>query len=191
MNTLPRKTALITSSCFALIALVAASAEAAPPKALLFPPSHYDYLPSFGFSSFNIQGIGERVTSVRRFGLASRLGLESGDTILRLNGHRLNYHGAWNDALHQAVDNGGWVQLTIRDVRSGRIVNRQTFVGDNHVGPITPKFHGSEHVSHGDHHHPHHVGYPSGPITPKSKPNNKGNNNDFNLKIKKIAQLFD
>ena len=64
------------------------------------------------------------------------MGLESGDTILSLNGYRLNYHGSWNDALQHAVyHDGGYVQLRIRDVRTGHVAFRQTYIGDI-CGPI-------------------------------------------------------
>ena len=32
-------------------------------------------------------------------------GLERGDILLRMNGHRLSYHGSWNDALREAMWN--------------------------------------------------------------------------------------
>jgi hypothetical protein len=160
-------------------------ASANEPKALLinpnpgFVPSPNIYLPKFGFNSFNIGGYGERVTFVQWGGLASQLGLESGDTILSMNGFGLTYHGAWNDALYQALLNGGFVQLTIRDVRTGWIVERQTWVGG--YGPVTPKYQvtnygpTTSHIVIGG-------GYPVGPVTtkkminqPKNKLNNLGN----------------
>jgi hypothetical protein len=166
------------------------SANAAQPNALILEPGYDDCLPEFGFSSFNIHGVGDRVTFVRWGGLAAQLGLEPGDLILSMNGFRLTYHGAWNDALQYAVANGGWVQLTVRDVRTGRLAYRQTFVGDGHVvGPITPKIHGGGYPGPVVH-HKHHVGHPVGPITPKSKFNDH-HGNDVNKTIKKIAKLFD
>jgi hypothetical protein len=190
MTTITRKSVFTLSTSLAIVALVALSAGAAQPKALLLVPEPDHCLPEFGFSSFNIAGVGERVTFVRWGGLASQLGLEPGDMLLSLNGYRLNYHGAWNDALHYAVANGGWVQLTIRDVRTGRLAYRQTSVGDGHVvGPITPKIHvGGYHPS--VVHHPHHGSYPVGPITAKSHAGNR-HRNDFDHTIKTIAKLFD
>ena len=190
MNTLTRKIAFTLSSSLVLVSFVAVPAGASHPKALLIAPQPDYCLPEFGFASFNIAGVGERVTYVRWGGLASQLGLEPGDMILRMNGFPLSYHGAWNDALSQAVVNGGWVQLTIRDVRTGFLAHRQTFVGDGHVvGPITPKIHvGGYHPP--VVHHKHHVGYPHGPITPKSHGGGKSGN-DLNKTIKHIAKLFD
>ncbi|QDU54257.1 PDZ domain-containing protein [Aeoliella mucimassa] len=100
-------------------------------------------LPAFGFQSYNIAGYGERVTHVNCYGRASQLGLEPGDTILTLNGIPLTYHGSWNQALYSAMQQGGSVTLAIRDVRSGAVVYRTTYLGGgvigNPVGPITPK----------------------------------------------------
>ena len=98
------------------------------------------FLPKFGFESYNLHGIGERVTHVRCHGLAAGMGLEPGDTILSLNGFPLTYHGAWNQALSSAMYQGGFVQLAIRDVRTGYVVYRNTHVGGGPGnGPITPK----------------------------------------------------
>ena len=190
MTTRTRKTAFTLSTSLALVALIALPAAASHPQALLIAPEPDYCLPEFGFSSFNIAGVGERVTYVRWGGLASRLGMEPGDMILSLNGFRLTYHGAWNDALQYAVANGGWVQLTIRDVRTGRLAYRDTFVGGSHVvGPITHKLHVGGH--HGPvAHYKHHAGHPVGPITPKSKVGNH-HQHDLNQTIKKIAKLFD
>jgi hypothetical protein len=146
MNTFIRNTVVLLSVGLLLVPLSAFAASSNQSRLLLAPPDSGpglvpDYpLPQFGFSSFTIGGVGERVTHVRWGGLASRLGLEPGDIIVSLNGYRLRYHGAWNDALYQAMSNGGWVRLAVRDVRTGHIAYRQTFVGGP-VGPITPKFH--------------------------------------------------
>jgi hypothetical protein len=114
-------------------------------------------LPRFGFESYNIAGYGERVTRVRQFGLAADMGLEPGDVILRMNHFNLDYHGAWNDALREALWNhNGRVRLQIRDVRTGRVVERQVFVGGGPVGPITSKSHNRDVHDHYDHHDAHH-----------------------------------
>ncbi len=192
MKTLTRKSVVTLSASLILVATAALSAGAAQPKALLVAPGPDDCVPEFGFASFNIHGIGERVTHVRWGSLASQLGLEPGDTILRLNGFRLNYHGAWHEALHHAVATGGWVQLTIRDVRTGRLAYRQTFVGDGHVvGPITPKAHVSSYPPVGQYkHHVGHHKHHAGPITAKSKAHGH-HGDDLNVTIKKLAKLFD
>lgn len=129
------KTAILLTS-IVLLGLVSRSSASEPKALLVAPPSHN--LPKFGFSSHNIYGVGERVTSVKWGGIAHRLGLEPGDLILALNNQPLYYHGAWNHALGNAMFEGGWVELTIRDVRTGSIAYRQAFVG---YGPVTPKSH--------------------------------------------------
>jgi len=139
MNTAVRNTALALLASLTLVGLVS-STFASQPNALLLAPEPDYYLPKFGFSSFNINGYGERVTHVRWGGLASQVGLEPGDTILSMNGYRLNYHGSWNDALSQAMAEGGLVRLRIRDVRTGHIAFRQIYVGGGY-GPVTPKSH--------------------------------------------------
>lgn len=162
-----RRLSLAAVASLVLVA-VATSAEAQTNQARVLRPSprvvpqpDYD-LPRFGFESFNLQGVGERVTFVNRRGLAAEMGLERGDILLRMNGHRLDYHGAWNDALREAMFNhGGWVRLSIRDVRTGRTVTREIFLGTN-PGPITPKSHGGfdghDHHSHAQDHGTHYRG---------------------------------
>ena len=105
MSTFTRKTVLALLASLTLVTI--STASAAPAAEVAFESESWhtaDYdLPKFGFSSFNIHGFGERVTSVRWGGIAQRMGLESGDTILSLNGYPLTYHGSWNDALREAV----------------------------------------------------------------------------------------
>jgi hypothetical protein len=178
MTTMTRKTVLALLASLTLVTFSTASistATASPPKALLLNPNPghdcYD-LPKFGFSSFSINGYGERITGVRWGGIAQRMGLENGDVILSLNGYPLTYHGSWNDALQQAVyNNGGYVKLRVRDVRTGFVAFRQTYVG-NGYGPI-------------EHNH-----Y-NGPVTYKS---NKFNQPHEHMngpeQIKQIVDLF-
>ena len=181
-----RSTILTAAFALTLTAVLATSALAKP-KAYLVggnvspaiqpPVGQPVFLPKFGFQSYNISGFGEQVTYVNCHGIARSLGLEPGDTIVSLNGFPLTFHGAWNQALTQAMYQGGNVTLAIRDVHSGAVVYRSTFLGGGGgVGPITPK------VSH-------HTSYPPtqkyvqpqppigvpGPITSKSVAG--GNNN--------------
>jgi hypothetical protein len=166
MKSLITRTTLTLAAALTLVVASASSVSADHTKALLVNPgpSPSIYLPKFGFDSFNIAGYGERVTSVSWGGLAAQMGLEPGDVILRMNGFPLHYHGSWNDALYQALMNGGFVQLTIRDVRTGWLTTRQTFVGS--YGPITPKYHvagygpTTSYIVTGN-------GYPAGPVTTK------------------------
>ena len=178
MSTLIRKTVLALVASLTLVTL--STASAAPPQQMLLNPNQgqggYN-LPKFGFSSFN-NGYGERLTSVRWGGIAQRMGLESGDTILSLNGYPLNYHGAWTDALQHAVyHDGGYVKLRVRDVRSGQIAFRQTYIGDI-CGPIV---------------HNHYNGGYNGPVTYKS---NKGPGHPHQPmngpeQIKQLVEMFD
>jgi hypothetical protein len=179
MSTIARKTVLALSASLTLITISTASistATASSPQALLLNPGSNCYdLPRFGFSSFSINGFGERVTSVRWGGIAQRMGLESGDIILSLNGYPLTYHGSWNDALREAVYNGGYVQLTVRDVRTGFIATRETYVAGS--GPIV-----------------HYNSNYNGPVTYKKKtfPHNHPQDNlNGPEQIKKIVELFD
>ena len=139
MKTFARTTPLALAALLLLGS--AGMVEAAPTQKLLLPPDHGGCfpLPKFGFRSHTDYGVGEHVTYVRWGGRASRMGLEPGDLILSLNGMPLTFHGAWNHALRAAMADGGWVQLKIRDVRTGRIAFRETFVGGH--GPVTPKSH--------------------------------------------------
>ncbi|MCO6044023.1 PDZ domain-containing protein [Aeoliella sp. ICT_H6.2] len=144
-----RSTILATAFALTIAALLALDASAKP-KAYLVggnvapaiqpPVGQPVFLPKFGFQSYNINGYGERVTHINCHGIARELGLEPGDTILTLNGMPLTYHGAWNQALTQAMYQGGSVTLAIRDVHSGAVVYRSKFFGGGGgIGPITPK----------------------------------------------------
>jgi hypothetical protein len=118
-----------------LSALVSSVSAASPPSALLIAPGEPYGLPKFGFSSSTIPGYGEQVVYIRPGGRAARLGLEPGDVILSLNGFRLTYSGSWNDALSHALYSGGYVQLQVRDVRTGFVRVKSTYVGPI-AGPV-------------------------------------------------------
>ena len=134
MNTFSRTARYILIFGLALSALAATAVAASPSNRLLIAPGEPYGLPKFGFSGSTIYGYGERVVSVRHGGRAERLGLEPGDVILSLNGYRLTYSGSWNDALSRALARGGLVRLQVRDVRTGDIRFRETFV--NYGGPV-------------------------------------------------------
>lgn len=186
MTTTTRNTVLALLASLTLA--VASSALASQPKALLISPHPYgEVLPKFGFNSYNIHGVGERVTRVRWGGLASQFGIEPGDIILAMNEFALTYHGAWNDALRDAMlYHDGEVQLVIRDVRTGSIAYRSAFLGSGIYGPITPK---SQAVAyHG--HTTSHVVVGNGPITSKSKKGPSQPKYNMNDQLKKLAQMF-
>jgi predicted metalloprotease with PDZ domain len=142
------------------VSAIATSAAAAPPKQFLVAPGEPYGLPKFGFSSSTISGFGERIEFVRPGGRAFRLGLEPGDVILSLNGYKLTYSGSWNDALSRALYDGNLVRLKIRDVRTGNVYFRETYVDydngqvQNHfktTNTFDSKFHDDLH--HDDVHH--------------------------------------
>jgi PDZ domain len=175
MTTFTRTTvfALLTSLSF--VCLEARPAAASRPEALLVAPEPDFDVPRFGFASFNIRGVGERVTYVRWGGIASRMGLEPGDTILSVNGFPLTYHGSWNDGLYRAMARGGLVRLRVRDVRTGAIARREIYLGGGGgVGPITPKIHVGHYHSPASSYGHHDVHY----------------NSNVEM-VKEIAKLFD
>ena len=134
MNTRIR-TALYLFVGLSTVSFAGLAAAAAPPKAMLVAPGEPYGLPKFGFSSSTIYGFGERVVFVRPGGRAWSLGLEPGDVILSLNGYGLTYSGSWNDALSRALYDGNYVRLKIRDVRTGNVYFRNTYV-DYNSGPV-------------------------------------------------------
>jgi PDZ domain len=175
MNTLTPKAVLALLAALTIASFAVPAAVAATPQPLLVAPGEpngpYFSLPKFGFASQTIYGFGERVTYVKWNGRAAQLGLEPGDVILSMNGIPLTYHGSWNDALRQAILNGGWVKLRIRDVNSGHVAFRQTFVGDDcYGGPI-------QHYN---------VGYPVGPNTSHVHHYNGKNNGATVLDLVKL-----
>lgn len=190
----PAMTRTLTSLALALAATLALQADSQaqhsqrlfinnPSPALQPAPA---FLPKFGFQSFNLSGIGERVTYVQCHGLAASLGLEPGDVVLSLNGFPLTFHGAWDQALQNAMYQGGMVQLAIRDVNSGAIMYRNTYVGGSPgVGPITPKsaHYGAPGPVVIRNHSQGPIGLP-GPITQKSVQN--GHNNPSSGKQVKV-----
>ena len=133
------RTAVVLIVGLSLSAFVAPAVAAGPANRLLIAPGEPYGLPKFGFSSSTIHGFGQRVEFVRPGGRAARLGLEPGDVILSLNGYRLTYRGSWNDALSRALYDGGYVQLRVRDVRTGLVRVRSTRI-DFGGGPIEHHF---------------------------------------------------
>jgi hypothetical protein len=113
-----------------------------------------------------------------------------------MNGFALQYHGSWNDALYQAMQSGGFVQLTIRDVRTGWIVNRQAYVGGGGgIGPVTPKYHvtgygpTTSHIVVGNGGFQN--GHPVGPITTKKMTNPPKKNNNLGNAVQQIVKLIE
>jgi S1-C subfamily serine protease len=85
-------------------------------------------LPQLGFSGYLVPGKGEYVLSVDCGTAAARIGLQPGDVILAVNGHRVARHGAWSEAMVQAGPHGGSLTLRIRSGQTGRITDRTCHV---------------------------------------------------------------
>jgi hypothetical protein len=127
---------LFSLSPFAFVASATAAGPSGSAHSYLVPPGSPHGLPKFGFSSSTIYGYGERIVFVRPGSRASFLGLEPGDVLLGMNGMPLSYTGSWSDALsHALYHDGGYIRLKIRDVRTGHIVFRETFVNSG-GGPV-------------------------------------------------------
>lgn len=200
MKTLTRTTALTLAASLTL--LVATAVQAAPPQALLIspPPSHHPHsLPKFGFRSYTLSGVGEVVTYVRHGSLAWKMGVQVGDIFYSLNHDRLTYHGAWNDALANALATGNNVHLHIIDRNSGQMARRDVFFGG--FGWDTPYVagypgSGTSYLVGGDECYDTPYGYPSGPVTYKSKAGPQWKNKEKNhsggpITLNQIAKLFD
>jgi hypothetical protein len=125
------------------VLLASGMAWAAKPNTRLLPPPGLLPVvnaPSVGYSYALIPGHGFRVTGVLRGTPAASIGLEVGDIVLSINGHRLTYMGADLPARREAAANGGWATLRIRDVRTGWIADRTVnlFHPFGPVGPVGP-----------------------------------------------------
>lgn len=169
MNTRYRTALLVLLFGIAVSAFVTPASAASPPNALLIAPGEPYGLPKFGFSSSTIYGFGERVVFVRPGGRAYHLGLEPGDVILSLNGYNLTYSGSWNDALSRALSYGNVVRLRVRDIRTGNVFVKETYVGFSD-GPINHYYTTGAPQPHVIHHN---------------------NNGPHTVTIKEIAKLFD
>ena len=81
-------------------------------------------LPRLGFFGYLITGRGLQVATVAPASKAAAIGLEPSDVILWVNRVPMSYPGAYRQGLQQALGNGGWVTLQIRDWRTGMVVTR-------------------------------------------------------------------
>lgn len=103
------------------------------------PPVGSQVVPRLGIMGHVDRGIGMVVESVQHGTPASRMGLERGDVIHRINGREISNDWAYREALIRAAqfDNGA-VNLHIIDARTGRHVVRAGFVNAN-PGVIRPR----------------------------------------------------
>ncbi|MCA9269652.1 MAG: PDZ domain-containing protein [Planctomycetales bacterium] len=84
-------------------------------------------VPKFGFvSNFGETDgvVGEHVMRVNFGSPAARLGLETGDAIVAVNGRRLTSPESWYQLIDRAMEHDGWVTLKIRDARTGTMAYR-------------------------------------------------------------------
>ena len=112
----------------ALLALTvgASTAVAQGPRFGFAPPvGGTANIPELGLKCTLIPGYGYRVNSAWYASVGDRIGFESGDVILSINGQPLTYAGAHQAALQQAQWNGGWFSFAVQDVRTGRVLYRQ------------------------------------------------------------------
>ncbi|HEX5103286.1 MAG TPA: PDZ domain-containing protein [Pirellulaceae bacterium] len=75
-------------------------------------------------------GFGLAVDRVRWGTPAARLGLEAGDVIRAINGHWLRNE---RDYWRQLRDSKGEVRLVVVDVRTGRLISRNVFIGPRYA----------------------------------------------------------
>jgi len=113
----------------ALLALTAgaASTASAQNRAYFFDPSGgaSSSVRFLGLTCTVIPGYGYRVNSAWDRTVGQRIGFESGDIIVSINGRRLSYAGAHRAALQQAQWNGGSFSFAVQDVRTGRVLYRR------------------------------------------------------------------
>lgn len=92
--------------------------------------------PRLGFMGQMVYGYGMRIVAVNYGSPASRLGMERGDVIFSINGRRIlsqyDYDGALQEA---AMYRGGYVSLTVRNVRYDMGLSYQQFVNVSTVLP--------------------------------------------------------
>lgn len=123
------------------LATLASSATAAPPTAQLRlypgggnPQLVQPQIPRLGFYGHCQWNAGMVVDAVPFGSIAKRIGLESGDVIVAVNG---NWLRSQNDYYRALQYSGGYVQLTVQDIRSGRLYTRVAVLdGYGNNGPI-------------------------------------------------------
>ncbi len=91
--------------------------------------SNYDPRPRLGFHGHMIHGYGMRVDHAHVGTPASQAGLEGGDVIWRIDGRRILSRFDYDNALRNAaMYQGGWLTLTVRNVRYDMGMSYQKFV---------------------------------------------------------------
>lgn len=96
-------------------------------------------MPRLGFMGHMQYGYGMVIDSVSWNTFASRVGLERGDVIVRINNRQINSDHSYNDAVLDAVRfHGGFVDMHVVDVRTGMLRHRTGNITGG-TGPILPR----------------------------------------------------
>lgn len=131
-----------------MVSLVGVGAvSAAPPmpmqprlRPLVPPPVITPSVPRLGIMGHIQYNRGMVVDSVNPGSTAARIGLERGDKIVEINNRRINTDRSYQEALSHAVRfQNGFVDLTVVDVRSGRVAHRTGHLRTG-SGPSQPRF---------------------------------------------------
>lgn len=113
----------------------------ANPAPHLVPPGPIAPTPRLGFRGYLRRGWGMMVNYALPGTHAARLGLEPGDVIVRLNGHRITSAQVWNVQMRRSVYvHGGRLTLLIDNVRARtghnggpRYVFRTVWMNEGHI----------------------------------------------------------
>ena len=113
-------------------------------RPLVPPPVVTPQAPRLGIMGHVRQNWGMVVDSVNRGTTASRMGLERGDVIVRINNRQINSDRSYQESLWNAVRfQNGHVDALVVDVRTGRTVHRtgRLFTGASSSQPrFAPQF---------------------------------------------------
>lgn len=107
-------------------------------------------IPRLGFMGHVDYGYGMVVDHVSWGTFASRLGLERGDVIIRINNRAIDCDQDYNRAIRNAVDyQRGFIDMLVIDVRTGEARHRAGYLSAG-SGPIYPRSvpHVHAHVNH-------------------------------------------
>lgn len=115
-----------------------------PPRLQPLVPQHVvtpaPVVPRLGFMGHINYGYGMVVDQVSWGTFASRLGLERGDVIVRINNHSIDDDHDYNRAVRNAVQfQSGFIDMLVVDVRSGQTRHRAGYLPVVNNGPIYPR----------------------------------------------------
>lgn len=125
---------LVAVAVVSLVGVGSASAGPVQPRLrpIVPPPVINPTTPRLGIMGHMQFNRGMRVDSVNPGTTAARMGLERGDLIVEINNRQVNSDRSYHESLWSAVRfQQGFVDVTVLDVRSGRIAHR---TGHLHTG---------------------------------------------------------